>query len=100
MGANKEELLDVYVKQIRSVLEYAAVVWHPGLTVTNTLDIERVQKACLAVILGRSYSTYESSALHETGLERLTKRRESLCLKFARKTINKVFFEGAPPVNG
>ena len=27
IGANQEELLDVYVKQIRSVLEYAAVVW-------------------------------------------------------------------------
>ena len=39
LGANKEKLLDVYVNQIRSVLEYAAVVWHPGLTVTNTLYI-------------------------------------------------------------
>ena len=26
MGANDDELLDVYCKQIRSVLEYAAVV--------------------------------------------------------------------------
>ena len=86
LGANKGELIDVYVKQIRSVLEYAAVVWHPGLTITNNQDIERVQKACLAVILGRSYESYES-ALQLTGLERLTKRRESLCLKFARKTI-------------
>ena len=74
LGANKEELLDVYVKQIGSVLECAAVVWHPGLTVTNTQNIERVQKACLAVILGRSYESYES-ALHDTGLERLTTRR-------------------------
>ena len=28
-GANHEDLLDVYFKQIRSILEYAVAVWHP-----------------------------------------------------------------------
>ena len=39
-GASQNELLDVYCKQVRSVLEFGAVVWHPGLTQTNTSDIE------------------------------------------------------------
>ena len=32
LGAKEEELLDVYTKQIRSVLEMAVPVWEPGLT--------------------------------------------------------------------
>jgi hypothetical protein len=84
IGAKQEELLDVYVKQIRSVLEYAAVVWHSGLTTLNSANIERVQKACLAIIMGQSYTSY-SNALQMTSLTRLDTRRESLCLTFARK---------------
>ena len=57
MGVNDEELLDVYCKQIRIVLEYAKVVW---LTVANTSSIDRVQKACLAIILGQRYISYSS----------------------------------------
>ena len=36
MGANQQELLDTYFKKVRSVLEYAAVVWHAGLTTKKT----------------------------------------------------------------
>ena len=92
IGANQEKLLDVYIKQIRSVLEYAAVVWHPGLTAINCLNIERVQKACLAIILGKSYISY-TNALQLTTLESLENRRESLCLKFARSTIKNPKFK-------
>ena len=38
-GANQMELIDCYIKQVRSVLEYSAVVWHAGLTLMNTADI-------------------------------------------------------------
>ena len=41
-GANEIELLDIYCKHVRSILEYAAVVWHSALTNENTADIERV----------------------------------------------------------
>ena len=84
-GASQSELLDVYSKQIRSVLEFAAVVWHPGLTQNNISDIERVQKSALAIILGKDYTSYEN-ALILLNLEKLTTRREKLCLNFARKT--------------
>ena len=84
LGANTSELLDVFCKQIRSVLEYASVVWHSGLTSSKTTDIERVQKASLAVILGQNYTSYQN-ALQVTGLEKPSSRRETLCLTFARK---------------
>ena len=52
MGASRETLLDVYNKQIRSILEYAAVVWNAGLKKENITKIERVQKSAFAIILG------------------------------------------------
>ena len=58
---------------IRSVLEYAYPVWHGGLTITQSNDIERVQKRCLRMI-------YPDHSYRETlpisGLERLSDRRE------------------------
>ena len=35
---------------IRSVLEYACLVWHPGLTSKLSEDTEHVQKRCLRII--------------------------------------------------
>ena len=79
-------MLDIYIKQIRSVLEFAAVVWHAGLTTEHTKSIERVQKCALAIILGKSYNTYQN-ALVTTKLDMLSTRRESLCLTFAQKAF-------------
>ena len=42
LGADQNDLLDVYFKQIRSILEYAVPVWHPSLTGEDRLRIERV----------------------------------------------------------
>ena len=56
-GANDEELLDVYIKQIRSVLELAVPVWHSSITLEERCDIERVQRAALNIILGYRYSS-------------------------------------------
>jgi hypothetical protein len=86
LGANNSELVDCFVKQARSVLEYCAVVWHPGLTQTNIVDIERVQKAACAIILGKQYTSYHD-ALVSLGLERLDVRREALSRKFAKKAF-------------
>ena len=35
-------MLEVYMKEIRSVLELAVPAWHSGLTLKQTADIERV----------------------------------------------------------
>ena len=61
MGASQATLIDVYNKQIRSVLEFASVVWNAGLTHDNITQIERVQKSAFAVILGSQYYTYQAA---------------------------------------
>ena len=85
-GASNMELRDIYCKHVRSVLEYAEVVWHPGLPLENTTSIERVQKSALAIILGKEYESY-SNALDLLKLEKLSTRREALCTKFALKSL-------------
>ena len=87
LGASQSELLDVYVKQVRSILEFASVVWHPGLTQDNTAQIERVQKSAFVIILGKDYSSYENS-LQILNMKTLTQRREELSVNFAKKAAD------------
>ena len=84
-GANLEDLTDIYIKQVRSVLEFGVPVWNSGLNKEESSDIERVQKAFLHIALGQAYTSYEH-ALDISKLETLESRRENLCLKFAKKT--------------
>ena len=86
LGANTEELLDVYYKQVRSILEFAVPVWHPGITVAESRQIERVQKTALSIILGAQYLSY-SNAIKVLDCEELSLRRKNLCTKFARKSF-------------
>ena len=86
LGANEQELKDVYVKQVRSVLELAVPAWHGAITQAERNEIERVQKAALHVILGENYLSYRS-ALKQTGLQTLESRRDKLCLKFVKKAV-------------
>ena len=55
LGASSTELVDVYNKQVRSVLEMAVVVWNPALTKHQVAQIERVQKTVCANIMRNSY---------------------------------------------
>ena len=84
LGASVTELIDVYQKQVRSVLELAVPVWQPAITRLEKSQIERVQKCALYIILGESYSNY-SNALETVGLEKLEERKVKLCDNFARK---------------
>ena len=81
-GANSEELLDVFIKQIRSVLELAVPVWQSSITMRERCDIERVQRAALNIILGYRYTSYKE-ALEFFNLDSLEDRRKKLCSKFA-----------------
>ena len=47
LGASRTDMLDVFYKQIRCVLELAVAVWTPGLTQAESAQIERVQKCAL-----------------------------------------------------
>ena len=78
--------LDVYTKEIRSVLEVSVPAWHSGLTNRQSFNIERVQKVAVAIILGNSGLSYHEK-LRILGLETLEQRREKICLTFAKRTL-------------
>ena len=82
--ARLDDLKDVFIKQIRSVLEFGTPVWNSGLTKADSLDIERVQKAFLHIALGDDYQGY-AEALNKSNLESLEERRTQLCTTFAKK---------------
>ena len=84
LGAQQEDLLDVYTKQVRSVLELAVPAWHGTITLAEQQDIERIQKCVAHIILGDEYVSYKQ-ALLTLNLESLQSRRGKLCLKFAKK---------------
>ena len=86
MGASVEDLKDVYLKQVRSVMEFAVPAWNGALTQADWNDLERVQKTALYIMLGGDYKDY-GTALDIVGLESLEARREKLSLKFARKSV-------------
>ena len=68
------------------MLEMAAPAWSPGLTKSCSNQIERVQKAALAIILGTHYVSY-ANALENLKLETLLDRRKYLCLTFSKKSL-------------
>ena len=78
--------MDAYTKQVRSVLEYSTPVWHPGLTVQQSQQIERVQNVCLQIIQGDNYKT-NSEGRTKLGLQKLEDRRKDICLKFGLKSL-------------
>ena len=84
-GANLQDMLEVYTKQIRCVLEYGVPVWNSSVTKEKSYDIERVQKCFLHIVLGSQYLDYEY-ALKRTGLDSLKSRRLKLCTTFAQKS--------------
>ena len=76
----------IYMSFIRSKLETSAVVWHSSLSDKNRRDLERVQKSALKIILKNHYTSYED-ALKILNMETLDKRREMLCMKFAKNCL-------------
>ena len=87
VGVCVEDLLDIYILFIRSITEYCAVVFHSSLTQQQSNKLEAIQKTCLKVIYGESYTDYET-ALQTSGLERLSERRLRRCLDFSLKCLN------------
>ena len=89
LGAPPNALLQVYMKQIRSILEYAVPAWQGSITKSEKRDLERVQKCAVNIILGYKYSSY-TSALELLSLETLDERR--IRLNFALKTAKSKTF--------
>ena len=92
LGADQDALTDIYCKQVRCHLEFAAPVWQGAITKGERSDIERVQRCALRIILNEKYDSYES-ALKLVGLEDLESRRTRLCLNFALKATKNVKYQ-------
>ena len=75
-----------YVSMVRSLLEVNVELWNGRLTAKNILELENIQIRCFKLILKKKYQTYNNS-LKFFELERLSKRREVLCLSFIRKAV-------------
>ena len=84
-------LLDVYQKEVRSVLELAVPAWHSGITRQQSYQIERVQRTAVSIILGDRKLSY-GRGLALLGLETLQERRVKLCKKSPLKSRHRDMF--------
>ena len=87
MGLDSFTLIDFYLKEVRVHLELAVPVWHSGLTISLSRDIERVQCVAIGIVLGQSEFHY-IQACSSLGLKPLFIRRQELCERFALKTAS------------
>ena len=87
MKMDKSTILEYYQKEVRVHLELAVPVWHSGLTMKQSADIERVQRVAISIVLGLVDFDYKR-ACDSLALKPLYIRRVELCLKFARKTAD------------
>ena len=97
-GASLDEKREIYILFVRSTLEQSSVIWSSRLTAENKKDLERVQKAAVRIILNKPYENYEK-ALDNANLETLEKRREKLCLKFAKNSVHNEKTDKFFPIN-
>ena len=56
---DKDELKNIYILFIRSILEQSCVLWHSSLTQEDSNNLERVQKSAVKVILNDEFEEYE-----------------------------------------
>ena len=80
------------------MLESLAVVWNRALTRGQELELERVEKIALRIILKSDYENYEN-ALLTCSLPTLKERRNALSLSFARKCVKNARTSSMFPVN-
>ena len=98
-GATRDDLVKIWTTILRPCAEYASPVWHPGLTLSDSQNLEKLQKTALAIILGRCYVNFKphykidnklvtyQEALKILRLETLKQRREDLVTKFAKDIL-------------
>jgi hypothetical protein len=93
-----EELKNIYILFIRSILEQSCTVWHSSLTEEDSTNLERVQKSALKIILKEDYQEYGLS-LQTLNIQSLYERRIFLCETFAKNTSNHEKFKDFFPQN-
>ena len=80
-------ILDYYYKEVRVHLELAVPVWHSGLTIKQSCDIERVQRVAISIIFGQADFSYDRTCAL-LGVKPLYIRRQELCDRFSVKTAS------------
>ena len=85
LGMDSFTILDYYMKEVRVHLELAVPVWHSGLTIKLSNDIERVQRVAVSIMLSDVPYHQACSTL---GLKPLDVRRLELCERFAANTAS------------
>ena len=81
-----EILVDFYLKEIRSILEFGVACWNNGLTIKQSYQIERIQKICVNVILcDTEWEIPYKIGCTLLGVEPLYLRRKELCIRFIQK---------------
>ena len=97
---NQWQLLDVYNKEVRSILEMCVPVWHSSLTKVLSKKIEAIQKLAFKLILKEKYKSYKN-ACQLLNTDTLKDRRSAICTKFALKNLksgNSLFTQVDPQV--
>ena len=92
LGGSREDLLLVYILQIRCITELACPAWNGALTIKDSIRLENIQKCAVKIILGTQFTNY-AAALTALDIESLKLRRKHLCLSFAAKTAKNPKFE-------
>ena len=87
MGVGVESLLLTYTSRIRTHLEQNVPLWHFTISQKLSKGLEKVQRACAYLILGKLATTDYYCNLTLLNLEPLVDRRDELCLNFAKKTF-------------
>jgi hypothetical protein len=83
-GASIAHKLIAYQSYVRPILEYASVVWHPGISKTQSNMIEDLQNRAIKLILP---ATELEEARSQLKLDKLWDRREAACKKLFNKMI-------------
>ena len=84
-GYDQGEMMNAYTSLIRSLLEYAAPVWHSSLTKEQSRLLESIQKRVLRIIFPTC--SYEE-ALKKGELDHLSDRRSVLCRRLFKDMHN------------
>ena len=85
-GMSKEDILNAYVVFVRSVAEYAVPAFHPMMTKSQKVNLEKQKCNALKIIYGFNHTYKEMLEL--SGLDTLEARRQTLTDNFAVKMKN------------
>ena len=84
-GFNQDELLAVYKSTILPCHDYCSSVYHSSLTLSQTIQLERLQSKALKAIYG--YDPSYRELMEKAHLITLRARRDDREIKFAKKCL-------------